>query len=388
METLQSPFGELQLSRWPQRKNDVLRAWDAADEYLLEYLAEQKLPEKSKRILIVNDGFGALSCALRAYSVTSWSDSSISHLATAENLSKNPTVDASDDLSSGAVSPPEYLKSIESPIHQYDLVVIKIPKTMALLEDQLIKLKPHLTENARVIAGGMIKHLPKSAFQLFEKHIGPLTTSLAKKKARLLFVEVDQALSAVENPYPTRYTDERFGLALNNHANLFSRDHLDFGARFLLAQFSQLPEAGQVVDLGCGNGVLGIKYQQLHADANVQFIDESYMAVESAKTNYTDTIGRTLEEANFRTEDGLKHTLDESVNLILCNPPFHQQHVIGEQIAVELFHHSKRCLQVGGELWIVANRHLDYQGKLKRLFGNCRIIDSNKKFVVLRIVKR
>ena len=389
METLQSPFGELQLSRWPQRKNDVLRAWDAADEYLLDYLAEQNLAGQAKRILIINDGFGALSCALQAYPVTSWGDSTISHLATAENLSNNGSGGAADaDATDDVILAPEYLKSIESPTHQYDLVVIKIPKTMALLEDQLIKLKPQLTENARLVAGGMIKHLPKSAFQLFEKHIGSLTTSLAKKKARLLFVEFDQALPSHENPYPSTYTDELHGLTLSNHANLFSRDHLDFGARFLLAQFSQLPEVKQVIDLGCGNGILGIKYQQLHADANVQFVDESYMAIASAATNYANVIKAPIQDANFRAEDGLKQTADDSIDLILCNPPFHQQHVIGEQIAVELFNHSKRCLQVGGELWIVANRHLDYQGKLKRLFGNCRIIDSNKKFVVLRVVKR
>ena len=384
METLQSPFGELQLSRWPQRKNDVLRAWDAADEYLLEYLSEQRLPANNQRILVVNDSFGALHCALKAHHVTSWGDSKISHLATSENLQNNSTDVALDD----AAQAPDLLTSLEAPQQPYELVLIKIPKAMALLEDQLIKLRPLLTENTKVIAGGMVKHLPKSAFQLFEKHIGSLTTSLAKKKSRLLFVDVNQNLPALENPYPTIYTDETHGLTLSNHANLFSRDHLDFGARFLLAQFSQLPAANQVVDLACGNGVLGIKYKQLHPEVNVQFIDESYMAIASAKDNYATTINQPPQDENFITEDGLKQTADDSVDLILCNPPFHQQHVIGEQIALELFQHSKRSLQVGGELWIVANRHLDYQSKLKRLFGNSRIVESNKKFVVLRVVKR
>ena len=382
METFHSPFDALNLTRWPQRKNDALRAWDAADEYLLAHLAEQNLPKQGSHTLIVNDAFGALSCALKDYPRSHWSDSVIARVAAAENLSVNSQAEASSNTAI------DYLPSTDTPQKTYDLVLIKIPKTMALLEDQLIKLKPHLAENAKIIAAGMVKHLPKSAFQLFEKHIGPLTTSLAKKKARLLFVEVNPALPSLPNPYPSEYTDEAIGLSLSNHANLFSRDHLDLGARFFLTQFAELPAVQQVVDLASGNGVLGIKYQQLHPDATIQFLDESYMATASAKANYANAFDGKVESASFRAEDGLKQLADDSVELILCNPPFHQQHVIGEQIAMDLFHDSKRCLQTGGALWIVANRHLGYEDKLNRLFGNCRMVGANKKFVVLRVVKR
>lgn len=382
MEILDSSFGSLKLTRWPQRKNDVLRAWDAADEYLLAHLTEQNLPEQGGRVLLVNDAFGALSSALSDAQRTNWSDSMISHQSAAENIAMNPP---NEDGVKGNI---DYLKSTEAPQQQYDLVLIKIPKTMALLEDQLIKLKPQLATNAKVIAGGMVKHLPKSAFQLFEKHIGPLTTSLAKKKARLLFVDPDQSLITAESPYPTIYDDEAIGLPLSNHANLFSRDHLDLGARFFLEQLAEVPAAEKVMDLACGNGVLGIKYQQLHPAATIQFLDESYMAIASSQENYANAFTGKSSQAVFRSEDGLKQTADDSVELILCNPPFHQQHVIGEQIAMDLFHDSKRCLEVGGELWVVANRHLAYQEKLQRLFGNCRVVATNKKFVVLRVVKR
>lgn len=384
MENFHSPFGELQLQRWPQRKNDVLRAWDAADEYLLEHLAEQKLPEKGMQVLVVNDSFGALSCALKEYSVSNWSDSKISHVAAAENLRTN----RSEAEAACEALTINNLKSTEAPQESYDLVLVKIPKTMALLEDQLIKLKPQLKENTKIIAAGMVKHLAKSAFKLFEKYVGPLTTSLAKKKARLIFVTVDQSLPLAENPYPTTYADEEMAVTLSNHANLFSRDHLDLGARFLLKQFAHLPSSETVVDLACGNGVLGIKYQQLHPDAKLHFIDESYMSIVSSQDNYLSAFDGSMGESTFSVEDGLKQQPDDSVDLIICNPPFHQQHVIGEQIAMDLFQQSKRCLKVGGELWVVANRHLDYQTKLKRLFGNSRLVDTNKKFAVMRLVKR
>jgi len=48
-----------------------------------------------------------------------------------------------------------------------------------------------------------------------------------------------------------------------------------------------------------------------------------------------------------------------------------------------MFSQSARHLRDGGELWIVGNRHLQYHLKLKRLFGNCRLVAGNAKFVVL-----
>ncbi|MBS8920086.1 methyltransferase, partial [Escherichia coli] len=58
-----------------------------------------------------------------------------------------------------------------------------------------------------------------------------------------------------------------------------------------------------------------------------------------------------------------------------------------DNVAWEMFHHARRCLKINGELYIVANRHLDYFHKLKKIFGNCTTIATNNKFVVLKAVK-
>jgi len=79
---------------------------------------------------------------------------------------------------------------------------------------------------------------------------------------------------------------------------------------------------------------------------------------------------------------------DESSDLILCNPPFHQQHVVGIGIAFTLFESAKLALKQHGELWVVANRHLGYDKTLNSLFGNCRTVAANKKFTVYRVIKR
>jgi 23S rRNA (guanine1835-N2)-methyltransferase len=56
---------------------------------------------------------------------------------------------------------------------------------------------------------------------------------------------------------------------------------------------------------------------------------------------------------------------------VLNNPPFHENHAIGDATAWQMFTESRDWLQPGGELWVVGNRHLAYHAKLKRRFGKC-----------------
>jgi len=377
--SLVTAIGSFELRRWPLDDKDSLRAWDAADEYLLDQVLSVSPIARGVplSILVVNDSQGALATVLHEWQPQSWGDSVISHRAAGENLSRN-----------NVAQPLKAIASSQTPVAPFDLVLIKIPKTTALLDDQLSRLRDLCDVNTQIIAAGMVKHLQKSAFTSLQSFLGPLTTSLAKKKARLLFIQKDESLVPAATPYPTSYTDESIGKPLLNHANVFSREHLDHGSRLLLEHMTSIPDAHSVVDLACGNGVLGLMYQERHAQSGIQFVDESYSAIESAKLNYTAWFPDTDTNAAFVVGDALEHHADDSANLVLCNPPFHQQHATGDQVAKRLFLESKRCLSQRGEFWIVANRHLGYDAVLQRLFGNCRTVATNRKFSVYRAVKR
>lgn len=377
MQQLTTAFGDYSLQRLPQPSQQNLRAWDAADELVLNYLAEHQLPLSADRVLVVNDSFGALSCSLHQYSVNHWSDSWISHLATQSNRQLNQLDSAYQAIS-----------STETPATDYAIVIIKIPKTLALLEQQLITLSGLLNSSTTVIAAGMVKYLQKSHLKLFERYLGSTTTSRAVKKARLYFSAVEKP-ATTHSPYPSEYFLDHYQLHIANHANVFSREKLDIGARFMLQQFNHLPTARSIVDLGCGNGILGIIAKQQQPDASVYFIDESYMAIESARVNYARALAKPLsacEQQRFIVSNSLEQSGLEGMDLILCNPPFHQSNTIGEHIAIPMFMHSKQALKSGGTLWVIGNRHLNYYARLKQVFGNCTTLASNNKFVVLSAI--
>jgi 16S rRNA (guanine1207-N2)-methyltransferase len=369
-----APQGDFTLNRLPYRAKELLRAWDSADEYLLEQFAAENVPTTAK-LLIINDSFGALAIALHHYNPYALSDSYLSQQATRLNLELN-------QLASSAVT---LLNSLDKPPASLDWVLIKVPKTLALLEDELIRLRPQLHANSQILVAGMQKALPASVWILLERLLGTTITAPAKKKAKLIRVRPYAQLPAIPSPYPVRYTLENTDYLISNHANVFSRDSLDIGTRFFLQYLPRLPEVMDIIDLGCGNGVVGLCAAAQNPQATLHFVDESYMAIASARENFYHAFAE-HRTAQFYFSNGLTEFNANSADLVLCNPPFHQQHTVGDYIALSLFNGAKRVLRKGGQLWVIGNRHLGYHIALNRLFGGHKVIASNAKFVIWQAV--
>ncbi len=373
MSQLELSNGTLMLHRFPPVNDDSpLQAWDAADEYLLQ---QDLPPEENGPLLIFNDSFGALACALSARTLVSISDSWLSQQATRYNLNANHLeVDNVMLLDSLAALP-------SAP----GCVLIKIPKTLALLEQQLHAIRAVATAETVIIAAAKAKAIHHSTLQLFTRILGETNTSLAWKKARLVYSTVSQPAQetvAETQVWPLEGTD----YLIHHYAEVFSRSSLDIGTRFFM---QYLPEniTGDIVDLGCGNGVIGLLALEKNPQATVHFVDESWMAVASSRLNVVSNRPQDMDRSDFSVNHVLSGFPADHLHTVLCNPPFHQQNTMTDQIAWQMMRDARRCLQYGGELHLVGNRHLDYYHKMKTLFGNCTTVASNQKFVILRSVK-
>ncbi|MBM5575634.1 class I SAM-dependent methyltransferase [Deefgea sp. CFH1-16] len=151
-----------------------------------------------------------------------------------------------------------------------------------------------------------------------------------------------------------------------------------------MSTFSQLPAAKTVADVGCGNGLLSLAYHQRHPDAALYLYDESKAAVASAQLSFAANFPQAAVEILHR--DGLVGVAQQ-FDLILINPPFHQQNTITTDIAISMFTQAKQCMHADSELWVVANRHLNYQADLKKLFRRVSVMAQNAKFVILKVMR-
>ncbi len=335
------------------------RGWDAADEYLLS----QKI--EGKNILIIGDSYGALTCGFSG-NITTYTHSVLSRNYIASAMDKN-----------GITA--NIITSINDFPSDIDCVVIKLPKSLDLYEYYL-QIVGQRYSGASFLAGGMVKYMPITMVRKTEEYFNSVTTSLAKKKARLILGCVANNCS---NPtkFPREYTTEH-GLKVLSYPGVFSYDHLDIGTRFLI-DYIPSDFKGKIMDLGSASGVLGLTAKIKNPDSSVVLTDESYLAIESAKENFS---GNGL-IGEFHVMDVLKGFESDSVDLILCNPPFHNDNKVTTDIALQMFIQSRRVLKRGGQLFIVANKHLGYHKKLREIYHNLKKEGENDKFFIYSVRK-
>ncbi|MBG0817861.1 methyltransferase [Planomonospora sp. ID82291] len=417
MNRLTTPRGDLALARFPDDPRDPLRAWDAADEYLLRHLDGAAggpggetggfsggPVDLSGAVVVAGDRWGALTTALAGHRPVQITDSFLTQEATRANLERN-------GIGAGAA---RLLSTRDAPPDRIDVLLVRVPRSLALLEDLLHRLAPGVHAGTVVVGAGMVTEIHTSTLRLFERILGPTRTSLAVRKARLILCTPDPGLPRTPSPWPKSYelpggVGPASGLTAVNHAGVFCADRLDIGTRFLLRHLPRRRGPERVVDLGCGNGVVGTAAALDNPEAEVLFVDESHQAVASAEATFRANAGTraaagtvpatgpgpvtgpatgTAARAEFRVGDGLSGVPPRTVDLILNNPPFHTHRATTDATAWRMFTGSRAALRRGGELWVVGNRHLGYHAKLRRLFGNCEVVASDPKFVVLRAVKR
>ncbi|HEY5837032.1 methyltransferase [Streptomyces sp.] len=397
MHRFSTPWGDLDLTRFPADPREPLRAWDAADDYLVRYLVEPGEGtgpvDMSGAVVVVGDRWGALATALAARAggspsgpvVTQITDSYLGQQATLANLRRNAAPGA-------AGAPVRLISTQDAPPERIDVLLIRVPKSLALLEDQLHRLAPAVHAGTVVVGTGMVTEIHTSTLRLFERILGRTNTSLAVRKARLIFCTPDLRLSRTPGPWPLRYAlpdgiGPLSGRTVTSHAGVFCADRLDIGTRLLLRHLPVRHGPDRVVDLGCGNGVVGTAAALANPASDVLFVDESYQAVASAEATFRANADPGT-KAEFAVADALSAIPAASADLVLNNPPFHSHRATTDTTARRMFATARTALRTGGELWVVGNRHLGYHLRLRRLFGACDVVASDPKFVILRAVKR
>ena len=364
-----------------------IKAFDAADEYLLHEFSRRNL-ELGTQVLVVNDRFGALASALAdKYQVTTWGDSFLSFGSAAANLASNH-IEPTDVTFLPSTSSPNS-GDLRAP---FAAILIRVPKSLSLLEHQLHEIRSVVEAQVPVICAGMEKHLSRRVNTLLDELIGAPTASLGWRKARLIVAcaESEVINDRRESPFPSSYVlaEVKPTLTLFNYAGVFSRTGLDLGTRTMLPFLThdlgvaRNPDKSlQVADLGCGNGIIGIISARSNPEAEYTFFDESFLAMRSTEENWRAAFpGR---PAKFVCGDAMADTPPDTFDVIFCNPPFHQDHAVGDESAWRMFLSAHRSLGPSGSLLVVGNRHLNYHHKLRRLFGRADQLGGSPKFVVL-----
>ncbi|MBW0146710.1 class I SAM-dependent methyltransferase [Marinobacter arenosus] len=370
---LDYPDGQLSLSR-PGGGDPSLRAWDAADELLLQEVFQRVDAGKAPKVLVVDDQFGALALGLHRYQPDLVADSATLAEALAHNARINPG--AADGVSVRSwLNPPEGV---------YDVVIVRIPRHADYLAWLLRWANGILKPDGVLLAGGMIKHLPDRGVEVFAQAVHTEQVCPARKKARVVVCRRGEATLEGWSGVWKGYHPDDAGFRVEALPAVFAREKLDIGTRLLLPHVKRLVSGlatnAPVLDLACGNGVVGLTALVVRQDLSLTFSDVSSQAVVSARHNVSGAFPDS--RVHFEHGDGIAESAG-LFDLILLNPPFHEGGVVGDHVALRLFGQAAKHLTPGGRLLMVGNRHLGYHRSLRRFFPQVRQLDANPKFVVL-----
>ena len=345
------------LKRLPATNHPSLRAWNAADELMVEGLSNTE-----ESIAIYNDSFGYLSAHLAGQNPYIITDFKSQETAIRENLEDNNVPLPAN----GFYTLTQMLPS------NVDLALLKIPKSLGLFEQYLQHIHHHLSDNGKVVCGFMTKYFSRNLLEIASNYFEKVEQSKAKKKARLIFLSGKKEIEK-------KAQFERFQyhhLNLEQHVGVFSSGKVDKATNFLLQNLNIPENHNHVLDLACGNGIIGKWILDKTAVSEMHFLDDSFLAIDSAKRNVNH------ENAVFHHHFNLDNFEDETLDWIVTNPPFHFENTIDTSIPINLFKQSTKKLKRGGTLTIVSNSNLGYEAILKSLFNNMGIIASNANFKV------
>lgn len=350
---------DLVLTRPGVADNSPLQAWDAADEYLVTTLR----PNAPQALCIINDAFGAVGCHLNSLNPFWLSDSACAHRALTLNLTQNQ------------LAPLRCSSSDELPNERYTCIAIKARRGLAALRQDLNLALQIAAPDAHIYLAGMAKHIPPGTLDIL-REFGELSVLPTVKKARLYHLQNLRG-AHFNTPKMLPIKDTIF----QGFEGVFATSRIDEGTALLLSLLPAVDKHAQYADLCCGTGIIGLNLLQKGAE-KVDFFDEYKPALNNTRFNLQQITQSHQTQCYW--QDGMQDAAPEFYDAIFCNPPFHEQNVVGEHIAWRLFDQARGSLKKGGTLYVVCNRHLNYLPRLKQLFKSVNIISQHPKFMVIK----
>lgn len=173
------------------------------------------------------------------------------------------------------------------------------------------------------------------------------------------------------------FQTELKGITLNFETNedVFSPSGIDRGTLAMLSQV-EFSNEDQVLDLGCGYGVVGILASKLIGSNQVVMCDISKKAVEISKIN---GLGNGLNDLKVYESNGLDGIEESGFTKILSNPPYH----VDFSVPKNFIEKGYKKLEIGGKMYMVTKRLDWYKNKLTAVFGGVKVLELDGYYVFI-----
>ena len=174
------------------------------------------------------------------------------------------------------------------------------------------------------------------------------------------------------------FNDKKYNLYSDN--GVFSKDKFDYGTRLLLDSIDISKLSGNVLDLGCGIGVVGIILGTINKNINIDMIDINERAISLVRDNLT----LNKVKANVLSSD-VYSNVNKKYDYIITNPPIRA----GKEVVRKFLLGGYDYLNDNGILYFVMRKDHGVKSMIKELENkyNVTIINKDKGFYILSLTK-
>ncbi len=165
-----------------------------------------------------------------------------------------------------------------------------------------------------------------------------------------------------------------FDISFFSSTGVFAAKKLDRGSKLLIEKMV-IGERDNILDLGCGNGVIGLIASKL-TSGKVVLTDVNPRACKVAKLNT-----KRLKNVKVRCGDMYEKVEGLKFDVILLNPP----QTAGKKVCFRMIEMAKDYLKDGGSLQMVARHRKGGKTlslKMEEVFGNMEAIAKQGGFRV------
>ena len=141
---------------------------------------------------------------------------------------------------------------------------------------------------------------------------------------------------------------------------VFSKKEVDFGTRLLVDIFQMPDLSGDILDVGCGYGPIGLTIAKTWPERKLFMVDVNSRALQLAKDN-ADL--NSLDNVLVKESDCLSSVMGQKFAVIMTNPPIRA----GKKVIYTIYEQSYECLLPNGELWVVIQKKQGAPSTIEKL---------------------
>lgn len=158
---------------------------------------------------------------------------------------------------------------------------------------------------------------------------------------------------------------------------VFSKSELDFGTNLLIKNVLEQNINGEVLDLGCGYGPIGIILSKI-LNCQVTMVDVNKRAVHLTKMNIKENNVSNIETL---ISEGYNELTNKKFDYIVSNPPIR----VGKRILYDLLIKAKEHLKENGKIFIVVRKEQGANSLIRDMnnYYQVDVIDKDKGFFII-----